>query len=106
MLFLSLGDVDFNATSTEYSITGMGSVTAPVGIINDVIAEEEEDFFGNLGFGGGLTFSNIRLEPARAEATIIDEDGNFFYKNELFCTIQSTESLQRRYILATRNIHK
>ena len=57
----------------------MDSVIAPVGIINDDIAEEDEDFFGNLGFGGGLTFSNIRFEPVQARATIIDDDGNFFF---------------------------
>ena len=55
----------------------MGSVTAPVGIINDSDAEDSENFFGNLGFGGGQTFPNIRFGPAQAEATIIDEDGKY-----------------------------
>ena len=88
-------------TSTEYTITGMGSVVAPVGIIDDVIAEEDENFFGNLGFGGGLTFSNILLEPALAQATIIDEDGNFFHSSKLFNQLRVF-----RKIHATRNIHK
>ncbi len=67
--------MDFNNTRDEYIITGQNSVSAPVSIINDFDAEDPEIFFGNLTFGSGGSFPNIRFELAQAVATIVDEDG-------------------------------
>ena len=67
--------MDFTETSDVYTITGIESVSAPVNITNDDDAEDTENFFGNLRFADGVSFSNIRFDPAIASADIIDEDG-------------------------------
>ena len=67
---------DYNATRTQLSITGTGSVAAPVQIIDDSFPEGKEGFFGYLEAGTGASaLSNIVLDPAIAFANIIENDG-------------------------------
>ena len=66
--------MDFTEVLREFVITGMGTVTVPVSIADDTESEEVENFFGNLGFGAGVNFPNIRFEPAVAQADIIDQE--------------------------------
>ena len=57
----------------EFSITGTGSVSAPVQIISDIFLEGLEDFSGNIAAGNGASaFSKVIFDPVRAFANIID----------------------------------
>jgi hypothetical protein len=73
---------DYVSVSTVFTISGTGSVRAPVVIIDDMEPEGPELFFGNLAAedqGSGfefIDFTNIMFAPDVATATIIDNDGN------------------------------
>ena len=78
-VYSAIGGIDFEETSTEYSITGTGSVSnvsAPVIIIDDHKLEGSEGFFGNLEAGAGFAgVANVVFSPNQATAEIIDDDG-------------------------------
>jgi hypothetical protein len=72
---------DYENAPTEYTISGTGSVQAPVVIIDDMDPEGMEMFSGDLEAGdggsrGGSDFNNIMFAPNMATATISDNDGN------------------------------
>ena len=77
MLLCTSIEEDFDNTTVEFSITGTGSVTAPVPIIDDFTLEEVESFSANLAAGSGAgVYFNIVFDPILASANIIDNDGN------------------------------
>ena len=50
------------------------SLSVFVPIINDIVFEDSENFFGRLSAVGVLA-PNVRLAPIEAIATIIDDEG-------------------------------
>ena len=68
-----LGGIDFEETSTEYSITGTSSVSAPVNIMNDLEIEGSEGFNVTLLVGAGFAgLANVSFNPNQATSEIID----------------------------------
>jgi hypothetical protein len=72
--------LDYHSVSTEYIISGTGSVQAPVVIIDNRDSEGPGIFSGSLKGGrsklDSADFTNIMFAPNNATATISDNDGN------------------------------
>ena len=64
--------MDFEDFTRSFTLTGTQTVIAPVNIIDDLLFEGEENFFGNLV---GQVLPNIDYNPNQATATVIDYDG-------------------------------
>ena len=74
----AIGGIDFEETSTEYSISGTSSVSAPVNIMNDLEIEGSEGFNVTLVVGAGFAgVANVSFNPNQATSEIIDGTYNY-----------------------------
>ena len=72
----SSAGLDYIETSKFLNFTGDSVQTVSIQIIDDGISEPSETFFGLLSSADGtLIPPNVHLEPNRATATIINENG-------------------------------
>ena len=69
---MSAAGLDYEATSTSLTFNDQLRQSIFVPIINDIVFEDPENFFGHLS---GFLPPNVRLAPIEAIATIIDDDG-------------------------------
>ena len=69
--------MDYNIETSKFlNFTGDSVHSVSIQIIDDGISEPSETFFGVLSSADGTTIPpNIRLEPTRATATIINNNG-------------------------------
>ena len=69
--------MDFTEASETLNFTGDSVQSVSIEIIDDGISEPPETFFGMLNspMGNAVTPPNVRLEPNRATANIINENG-------------------------------
>ena len=69
--------IDYEQTSTNFTLSLTGQVTAPVNLVDDSEVEATEDFFGNIAAVAGQdqqVLMNVDFDPILATATIIDDD--------------------------------
>ena len=70
--------MDYNEASRVLVFSGDLVQNVSIQIISDGIVESSETFFGLLSSTDGMAAipPNVHLEPTRATATIIDDNGN------------------------------
>ena len=69
--------MDYNEASRVLVFSGDLVQNVSIQIISDGIVESSETFFGLLSSAYGMAIPpNVHLEPTRATATIIDDNGN------------------------------
>ncbi len=80
--FLSLAPGDFLSSLSTSAITltrTSPSINVTFPIVDDSIFEPNENLFGIITLPAGVINSQLRLEPARTEITIIDDDRKFSF---------------------------
>ena len=69
--------MDYNEASRVLIFSGDLVQNVSIQIISDGIVESSETFFGLLSSTDGMAIPpNVHLEPTRATATIINDNGN------------------------------
>ena len=86
--------LDYTETSKSFNFIGDSVQTVSIQIIDDGISEPPETFFGQLSSADGMVIPpNVRLEPNRATATIINENGIYYRTYYQNCAIVMRELL-------------
>ena len=76
ILYQLLDGLDYTETSKSFNFIGDSVQTVSIQIIDDGISEPPETFLGLLSSADGMVIPpNIRLDPTRATATIINDKG-------------------------------
>ena len=102
-----LAGLDYTETSKLLNFTGDSMHVVSIQIIDDGNPEPSETFLGQLSSADGVIIPpNVLLQPNRATATIINENGTLIElynniimcdsNNLLFCTDLPTDSAENR----------